>query len=135
MTNAFFLWHWARKMFGFYITLTINKIPCLRRRLGYINKVKDGLDEDLFVRRRNIGGFGLRNEAKDFTPMIGFRDEALSTMQDLYLLKLPERGKEGVEETYEPELRTSFVDDAVYTENPGSVRSAHSDTVVLLERK
>jgi hypothetical protein len=140
VTNVFFLWHWSQKMFGFYITLTINKIPCLRRRLGYINKVKDGLDEDLFVRRRYIGGFGLITEAKDFTPMVGYREGALSTMQDLYLLKLPERGKEGVEETYEDveptiALRTSFVDEPMYTENLGSARSSHTESDVLMKRK
>jgi hypothetical protein len=92
------------------------------------------------VRRRYIGGFGLITEAKDFTPMVGYREGALSTMQDLYLLKLPERGKEGVEETYEDveptiALRTSFVDEPMYTENLGSARSSHTESDVLMKRK
>jgi len=140
VTNVFFLWHWGRKMFGFYITLVINKVPVLRRQLGYINKVKDGLDEDLFVRRHKRGAFGMLNEGKDFTPMLAKREAALSSMQELYELKLQEVGKEeereeetlGMFTTASPRHLNSFSEEVRNTQELESARESQADAEALV---
>ena len=49
--NAYFLVYWAMKMFGAGLDLVVQKIPCLKKKFGYINKVKDGFEDDMLVNK------------------------------------------------------------------------------------
>jgi len=111
IVNAFFIWHWALKMFGFYIALVVNKVPCLRRHLGNLYRVKDGFDDDLFVRKQSFGAFGALYGAKVFTPIQAKQSNTLNSMQDLYALRLQhEEGREVGEEPAEyDETTMSFM--------------------------
>jgi len=57
VVNAYFLLYWASKMFGAGIGLVIQGVPCLKRRFGYINKVKDGFEGDMLVNKHINGHF------------------------------------------------------------------------------
>jgi hypothetical protein len=54
-------------MFGAWIDQVIQQVPCLKKRYGYINKVKDGLDADLVINRHVHDHYKVTGKKEKFT--------------------------------------------------------------------
>jgi hypothetical protein len=67
VANVYFLFYWGRKMFGAGIEVLIQKVPFLRKRWGYRNRVKDGFDNDFVVNKHSHDHYTVKGKKSTFS--------------------------------------------------------------------